>query len=170
MNELSFRNATYDDIESIMEIVADAQESLRGLHIDQWQNGYPNAEVIKTDIDNKVGIVGLLDGKIVAFAAIVFTGEPAYDDLQEGNWLSNEDYVVLHRLCVRKSATRHGIAGQIMTYIETEALKKGVKSFKIDTHLGNIYMMDLLKKSGFTYCGIVYYDHGKRWAFEKLLK
>ena len=39
------RKAQYDDIETIMAIVREAQLSLRELGIDQWQDGYPSSDV-----------------------------------------------------------------------------------------------------------------------------
>ena len=39
---------------------------------------------------------------------------------------------------------------------------------RIDTHEKNLVMQNLVKKTGFSYCGIIYVDDGtKRLAYEK---
>ena len=49
------RRATHSDLEAIMTIVHSAQLYLAELGIDQWQDGYPEREVIVADIDTGVG-------------------------------------------------------------------------------------------------------------------
>ena len=162
------RKAVTEDLESILEIVGDAKQSLKSRSIDQWQNGYPNRESILSDIAKDIGFVALRNDEIAAYAAIIINGEPEYQHL-EGNWLSEKDYVVIHRICVRKSCIRQGFASHLMKKAEETALQHNVHSFKIDTHKDNHFMIQLLDKEGFTYCGEINYTHGDRIAFEKLL-
>lgn len=162
------RKAATEDLEDILEIVEDAQQSLKSRGIDQWQNGYPNRESILADIRKNVGVVAICNNEIAAYAAIIINGEPEYENL-DGKWLSNQDYVVIHRICVRKTRTHQGFASILMQEAEEIALQNNVHSFKIDTHKDNGYMLNLLKKKGFTYCGEIHYQHGERIAFEKLL-
>ncbi len=163
------RLANQNDIENILEIVGDAQQSLKRRCINQWQNGYPNRESIQADIEKGVGYVVLWKDEIAAYAAIIINGEPEYKNL-DGKWLSEQDYVVIHRICVRKSCTRQGLASYLMHKAEEIALQNNAHSFKIDTHKDNGYMMNLLKKEGFAYCGEIHYPHGERIAYEKLLR
>ena len=51
---MEFRKSTKSDVIKIMEIVKQAQEYFKSQGIDQWQNGYPNEEVINNDIENGV--------------------------------------------------------------------------------------------------------------------
>ena len=162
------RKAVTEDLEGILEIVGDAQQSLRNRNIDQWQNGYPNRESILADIEKGIGFVAICEDKIVAYAAIIINGEPEYKNL-DGEWLSEQDYIVIHRICVRKGHTRQGLASIMMQKAEEIALQNNAHSFKIDTHKDNGFMLNLLKKEGFTYCGEIHYPHGERIAFEKML-
>ena len=43
---MKFRKTTIEDIKSIMQIIDEAKEYFRKMGIDQWQNGYPNSDVI----------------------------------------------------------------------------------------------------------------------------
>ncbi|MDU2111026.1 MAG: hypothetical protein E7E92_00735, partial [Clostridiales bacterium] len=49
---MEFRKSTKSDVTKIMEIVKQAQEYFKSQGIDQWQNGYPNEEVINKLKDN----------------------------------------------------------------------------------------------------------------------
>ena len=164
-----FRKAALDDVDAIMEIVRDAQQSLGGRGIDQWQNGYPNREAIISDINKGVGVVTLMGETIAAYATIIVNGEPEYVNLVGGKWLSQGDYIVVHRICVRNSFVRKGLASAIMQYAIDFALGRNIHSFKIDTHVENQYMLNMLSKLGFTYCGEIHYEHGDRVAYEKVL-
>ena len=162
------RKAATKDLRSILEIVDDAQQSLKKRGVDQWQNGYPNRGSILSDIEKGIGFVAIYENKIAAYAAIIINGEPEYKNL-DGKWLSEQNYVVVHRICVRKDLTRQGLATVLMQKAEEIALQNNVHSFKIDTHKDNEYMLNLLGNEGFTFCGEIHYPHGERIAFEKLL-
>ena len=47
---LRFRKGKESDLSRIMELVADAQSWFRKQNVDQWQDGYPTAEIIENDI------------------------------------------------------------------------------------------------------------------------
>ena len=49
---MKIQKSTLAELESIMSIIDDAQKYLASLNIDQWQDGYPNEEQIKLDIEN----------------------------------------------------------------------------------------------------------------------
>lgn len=160
------RRATIEDIAEIMSIVADAQLSLRELGIDQWQDGYPSKEVIEGDIASEVGYVYCIEEEVVGYAAIVLTGEEAYQQIADNEWNTLSDYVVVHRLCVRRGSTRSGVAMAMMDYASQVARERGYTGFRIDTHRGNVRMLAMLEKLGFKYVGIIYYDSGERLAYD----
>ena len=160
------RKATIEDIVEIMSIVADAQLSLRELGIDQWQDGYPSKEVIEGDIASEVGYVYCIEEEVVGYAAIVLTGEEAYQQIADNEWNTLSDYVVVHRLCVRRGSTRSGVAMAMMDYASQVARERGYTGFRIDTHRGNVRMLAMLEKLGFKYVGIIYYDSGERLAYD----
>ena len=43
---MEIRKSSFEDIDQIMCVIHDAQESMRNNSIPQWQDGYPNEEVI----------------------------------------------------------------------------------------------------------------------------
>lgn len=161
------RRATIEDIDRILSIVHSAQLSLRELGIDQWQDGYPRRENIEADIEANIGWVVTDDANIaIGYAAIPFTGEEAYKQLPDEAWHTGERYVVVHRLCVDGAIRRQGVAMQLITHAIELARDNGMDGFRIDTHRGNIRMLALVEKLGFSYCGIVRYESGERLAFD----
>ena len=46
---MEFRKSTKSDITKIMDIVKQAQAYFKEQNIDQWQNNYPNEEVINNE-------------------------------------------------------------------------------------------------------------------------
>ena len=166
--EYIFRKASLTEVDRIMEIIDEARQQMRREGKNQWDEEYPVRQHIETDIDDGNAYVMLLEERIVAYGAIVFTGEPAYNDIQ-GRWLSEQPYVVLHRLAVTGSAKGHGIGRLFIQEVERLGSSAGVHSFKVDTNHDNTRMLRLLDKTGFTFCGQIFYPQGARMAYEKLL-
>lgn len=160
------RLAKKSDVPAVMEVIEQGRARLKGLHVDQWQEGYPNEESIMQDVAKKQGHVFVKGGKIVAYAAIVFEPDPYYANIN-GNWLSDNPYVVVHRIAVCDRHAHQGIAKFILASAEKMAQKKAVPSFRIDTHHDNRYMRNLIRQCNFTLCGIVQVRDGKRMAYEK---
>jgi RimJ/RimL family protein N-acetyltransferase len=167
---MEFRKAVETDINYIMNIIRQAQDYLKEHGINQWQNNYPNVETISNDIANKNSYVLLKDDNIVATVVVSFDGEKTYDSIYEGQWISNNEFAVIHRIAVDNNFKGLGISTKIIKNIEQICLNKGVHSIKVDTHEENLSMQNLLKKNKFQYCGIIYLEDGsKRIAFEKIL-
>ena len=158
-NGYRLRPATMDEIPVIWEIIlqAKAQMYREGKH--QWDENYPTDVLVPSDDDSY----------IIAYGAVVFDGEPAYNGLWDGQWLSEQPYVVLHRLAVADRWKRQGMAVRYMQAVCDLALSRGIRSFKVDTNYDNFYMQHVFSRLGFTYCGRIRYDAGERMAYEKLL-
>lgn len=168
---MKFRQAIQEDIGKIMPIIKDGQEFLKEQGVNQWQDNYPDMERIRNDINNGYGYIVEDGPQILATVAISFDGESTYDEIFEGQWLSNGDYCVVHRLAIQKARRGSCLSSFIMDSIDALCKDKDIYSIKIDTHRDNIPMQQYLKKNGFKYCGIIYLlDGDERLAFEKLLK
>ena len=166
---MKLRKSVNEDINNIIQIIDEAKEALKEQGIDQWQNGYPNADVIRNDILNNHSYVFIKNNEIVATSAVSFDGEKTYDKIYDGNWISNDEFAVIHRIAISNKYKGTGIASEIIKMIEAICLDKNVHSIKVDTHEFNMPMQKLLKKNDFKYCGVIYLeDKSKRVAFEKI--
>jgi len=168
--DITFRKAERNDFDQIWQIILEAKEQMRRLNSHQWEENYPAVKNITDDMENGYSYVLCENEEVIAYAAVVFTGEPAYNHLQ-GKWLTDCPYVVVHRLAVAEKKKKQGIATFFMQQIETFSLQKGIKSFRVDTNFDNVYMHKIFSALGFTYCGEIVYDQGgQRRAYEKVLK
>ncbi len=163
-----FREALQADTGRIWQIILQAKEQMRLRGSEQWQNGYPAIENITDDIENGYGYVFCHENVVIAYGVVVFDGEPAYDDIK-GNWLTNQPYVVVHRLAVADEMKKQGIATLFMQQVEELSRRNNVSSFRVDTNFDNHYMQKVLAKSGFIYCGEIMYENDFRMAYEKIL-
>lgn len=165
---LLFRKAGEGDIAEISALLKKAVDRMLAEGKHQWDENYPNEVHVRSDIEKGVGYVLEDKGKAVGYAALVFSGEPAYDNI-DGQWLSDGKYVVVHRLAVSQSVRGKGMGLAFMNAVEDFARSRGIRNFRIDTNFDNTAMLGLLDRLGFTYCGEIHYDKGPRMAFEKLI-
>ncbi|RAJ05463.1 L-amino acid N-acyltransferase YncA [Chitinophaga skermanii] len=164
----AFRQATIDEIDQIWTILQQAILRRKNEGSQQWQDGYPNPEVVRNDITQGHGFVYLENGTIVGYVAILINDEPAYAGI-EGKWLSEGDFVVYHRVAIDEHHLGKGLAIQMLVAIEEYALQQGIYSVKADTNFDNKGMLRIFEKLGYTYCGEVYFRGAPRRAYEKLL-
>ncbi len=166
---MEFRKATETDIEGIMKIIKQAQDYFKENGVNQWQNNYPNIETITDDIKNNYGYVLTENNHIIGTAAVSFDGEKTYQIIHDGQWLSDGEYAVIHRMAVDSAYKGRGLSSIIINNIEKMCMDRGIHSIKIDTHKENISMQNAIKKNNFKYCGIIYVqDNAERIAFEKI--
>lgn len=162
------RKAQIPEAEIIWQILQQAIERRRKDGSNQWQDGYPNQEVVKTDISLGKGYVLEIDNAIAAYAALVFNDEPAYKEII-GDWLTNDDFLVIHRVAVSNDFLGKGIAVLLFQKLEDFAKENQVFSIKVDTNFDNLAMLHILEKLDYQYCGEVYFRGSARKAFEKVL-
>lgn len=164
-----FRKATATEIPQIWSILQQAIIRRKADGSEQWQDGYPNPEVIQKDIEKGAGYVLTDCDAIIGYTAILVNDEPAYATIK-GNWLSNDDFVVFHRVAISEQHSGKGLAQTILKFIEEFALQNKIYSIKADTNYDNIAMLKTFEKSGYTFCGEVRLRGNARKAFEKILE
>lgn len=164
-----FRKAEIVEMNEIWTILQQAILRRKKDGSNQWQDGYPNLEVVKNDIQNNYGYVLTEEKTIIGYCAIVINDEPEYLNI-EGNWLTNADFVVVHRIAISENYIGKGLSKTIIEFIEDLARKINIHSIKVDTNHDNIAMMKIFDKCGFTFCGIVHFRGSPRRAYEKVLE
>ena len=163
-----FRKATPSEIPPIWDILQDAILRRKAEGSQQWQDGYPNPEVIQKDIEEGVGYVLTEAETIIGYSAVLINDEPAYAQIN-GKWLTNADFVVVHRVAISEKHLGKGLAQILFKFIEELARQNNIYSVKADTNFDNLAMMKTFEKLGYTYCGEVYFRGSPRKAYEKVL-
>ena len=168
---MEFRQAKISDLDQIVEIIELSKKYLKETKVDQWQDGYPKKEDLRRDIESGNSYVLTNKDEIIATTVISLDGESTYNSIFNGEWITNEDYIVMHRVAVHDKYKGKGIFKELIKEAESSALNKGISSIKIDTHRDNISMQRAVVKNDFQKCGIIYLEDGsERIAFEKVLK
>lgn len=162
---MNITKAAYDDLDQIMTIVDEAKAFLKEHNINQWQNGYPNIDIFKEDIDKSRLYVVKKGNRVLAVFALV-NYESDYDQIYDGYWKDDSPYIAIHRIAVANSYKGKGVAKFIF-----DNLKKNYRHIRVDTHKLNMNMQHCLIKNGFEYRGVIYLkgiknDENYRFAYE----
>ncbi len=166
---LNLRQATLNDTDRTWKILQQAIAKRKEEGSEQWQNGYPNLDVVINDISKGFGYVIENDNNlIIGYVAIINEIEPAYTQI-EGKWLNEEPYIVIHRLAVAQDIKMKGLGTWVMEEIENITISKNIYSIKVDTNFDNVGMLRVFNKLEYHYCGEVYFDGSPRKAFQKIL-
>lgn len=167
-NPLQLRQATRNDGEIIWNILQYAIERRRLDGSNQWQDGYPNPDVVALDIQNHYAFVLENDKDIIAYAALIYNDEPAYEEIL-GQWLTSGDFYVVHRVAIARKFIGQGFSVKLLEEIENFIRQQKVPSLRMDTNFDNAAMLALLKKRNYHHCGEVLMRGAPRLAFEKQL-
>ncbi len=174
---MHIRKTTMSDLDAVMTIIEEARRTIAALGIDQWQNGTPNRAMIEEDVILGQGYCVAADGQIVGTFALLADGEPTYDVIEDGVWLTADKqengevaYLAIHRVAILVARRGSGISTAILEHAAETARLLGKLSLRIDTHRGNVVMRRMLEKHGFTHCGTIYLQNGDpRVAYERVL-
>lgn len=159
---MKIRKTTEKDFPQVVKMYEDARNFMAAHgNPDQWGRTKPELSVIVNDINEGCSYVLEDEGKLLATFYFRSGPDPTYSVIEDGQWLNDKPYSVIHRI------TSTGKVKGSASFCINEALKKS-GNLKIDTHEDNYIMQNLLKKLGFTYCGIIYVEDGsKRLAYQK---
>ncbi len=166
---MKIRAARLSDLPAIMEIIGEAKQNLKAQGVNQWQRGYPNADVIKRDIDSGTCYVVEEGAQVAASFAVSFDGEPDYDRIYNGNWRRQGRFAVVHRVAVRTAWRGHGLASVALHHAEQISRARDIDYLRIDTHRDNLPMRRVLGKNNFSLCGLIdLADGSSRIVFDKI--
>ena len=165
---MRIRKTTEKDLPEIMKIYARARDFMAKTgNPHQWgPTNWPPETLIRKDIEEGNSYVCVTEEDEVAGTFYFIQGqdvEPTYREIEDGAWLKDSPYGVVHRIASK--GTRKGVGEFCINW----AFKQ-CGHLRIDTHADNIVMQNLLKKLGFTKCGIIYVyeNHSPRYAYEKI--
>lgn len=163
---MEINNAKPTDIDAILGIIDDARTIMRNTgNMTQWSNGYPSKALILNDINQGHGFVCTVTEEIVGYFCFLKgkDPEPNYKIIEQGQWLNDNPYGVIHRLA--SGGKIKGVAQEAFDFAFS-----AIENIRVDTNHDNIPMQNFLKKNGFAYCGIIYVSDGSaRDAFQKNL-
>jgi hypothetical protein len=130
----------------------------------QWGDTYPPVSLLQSDISAGKSYVIENQNEICATFYFAVESDVTYAHIDNGNWLNDEPYGVIHRIASNGKAG--GILHTCVAFCQTQT-----NNLRIDTHKDNKIMQHLLSKEGFTLCGIICLTDGSpRLAYQKCVE
>ncbi|MBT3611468.1 MAG: GNAT family N-acetyltransferase [Flavobacteriales bacterium] len=164
------RKAKKPDLENIMKMYKSCVTGMLRNGIDQWDETYPNTEIISQDLNVGTYYVAEMDKTIISGINIDKNQDPTYLDI---DWKDKSDsFLVVHRLGVKEEFWNKRIGKDLMLFTEKLVIEKGLKSIRLDTYSGNPKAMEFYRRIGYTELGTIDLkpDKEKYYCFEKIIK
>ena len=164
---MEIRKSKPQDIDRIMEIYDFARDFMANHgNPNQWgPTNWPPNELICKDIENGNSYVCINDNDRIIATFFFIHGndiEPTYTEIEDGSWIDDGPYGVIHRLA--GDGSQKGAGSFCINWAYEQC-----KHIRIDTHIDNTVMQNLVEKLGFIHCGTIYVkqDDYPRLAYEK---
>ena len=167
---MKIRRAYKTDLKNIMKMYKSCVNGMINNGIDQWDENYPNAEIISQDLKNKTYYVAEEKEEIIGGINIDQNQDITYLDL---NWEDNSNqFLVVHRLAVKEEYWNKKIGKNLMLFSEEMVVKKGLKSIRLDTYSGNPKAIDFYLRLGYKELGSINLkpDKNEYYCFEKIIE
>ena len=164
------RKANKIDLENIMKMYKSCVKGMITNGIDQWDDTYPNTEIISEDLNVGTYYVAEIDGTLIGGINIDQNQDDTYLEI---DWEDKSDsFLVVHRLGVKEEFWNKNIGKDLMLFTEKLVIEKGLKSIRLDTYSGNPKAMEFYRRLGYRELGTIDLkpNKDKYHCFEKIIK
>ena len=164
------QKAKISELGDIMLMYKSCVEGMLANNIDQWDESYPNKDIIMQDLIAQTYFIVIEHNIIIAGINIDQNQDKTYLPLK---WKDKKNqFLVVHRLAVKEVFWGKGIGKSLMIFIEKLAIKKGLNSIRLDTYSGNPKAMNFYKRIGYNEVGTINLkpNKNKYHCFEKIIK
>ena len=158
--------ALESDLDPLIALTSDCVTALRARGIDQWDDIYPNRELLARDV--AAGTVSLLRAEGALVGTITLDGN--LDPLWQGMEWSQPDAgaAAIHRVMVHPSRQGQGLARWLMAHAESQARENGSHSIRLDAFTANPASLRLYDALGYRRTGTATMRKGEFVCFEKI--
>jgi GNAT superfamily N-acetyltransferase len=151
----------------VIKIYHDVVKNMQSNGIFQWNESYPSEEILRNDILSGHMYAGIINTEIASLFVLNKTCE---EDYLRANWsYCDNNFIVIHRFCVKVEYQNKGIGIKTMEAIECYIRELGIESIRIDTFSENPFSLKLFNSLGYNRVGEAYWDRGIFFIFEKNL-
>ena len=164
---MEIRKSTEDDLDVMLAIYARARRFMAEHgNPNQWgSTRWPPEALLRRDIAQGDSYVCVEDGRVVGTFYFIQGRdiEPTYARIEDGAWLDDSPYGVVHRIASDGSVP--GVGAFCINWAFSQC-----GHLRIDTHGDNKVMQRLVEKLGFAHCGTIYVeeDDYPRMAYERV--
>ncbi|MDP4088644.1 MAG: GNAT family N-acetyltransferase [Bacillota bacterium] len=161
---MDIRKASQQEVSMIMELVKKAVADMISKGIEQWDDIYPNIEVISRDIAEG-NLYVYHDGVIKGIVVLNEYQDKEYEEVQWEKQCGKP--MVIHRLCIAPQSQGSGIARAFIDFAEEYAKRNEYDSIRLDTFIHNLRACRLYEGKGYKKVGIVTFRKGEFYCYEK---
>lgn len=142
------RPGKLSDLPDILRITQACAADLCARGIFQWNEAYPSAAVLRSDLERGELWVLELDKRPVGMVVLTGQMDAEYKAVR---WLGPESaHRYVHRLAVHPDFQGRGIARQLMDFAEERAREEGADSVRLDTFSKNLRNQRFYENRGYT--------------------
>ena len=165
---MNYSKATLNQADKVFSVYSAAVKHMEQQGIHQWDEIYPDLQIITEDISKNQMYIRTIGEKI----AVCFVLSEEYDEeYKNGKWQHPDSrFCVIHRLCVNPQFQNQGIATKTMEYIEKVCKEAGYDSIRLDCFTENPYSRRLYDKAGYSVAGYADWRKGRFELREKYIK
>ena len=140
---------------------------MENANIHQWDEIYPDKQILEEDITKNQMFIGKIGNK----TAVCFVlSEECDEEYKNGKWqYPDSRFCVIHRLCVNPEFQNQGIATKTLEYIENLCKTQGYETIRLDCFIQNPYSQKLYNKAGYITVGYADWRKGRFELREKKL-
>lgn len=161
---MEIRPALFGDLDSLVFLLKNVVDGLNRSGIDQWDDIYPNRQVLEDDI--KAGTLYVFDnGGIKGMVVANEFQDEEYDVLPWQYRAGSQ--LVIHRLCVDPLYQRQGVAQKLVLFVEDLAKQNGYASIRLDTFTKNPVTLRFYQRLAYQIVGEVTFRKGLFYCYEK---
>lgn len=164
---MKFRKGLNKDLKEIMDIIKRSIINMEDQGIFQWDELYPNEDILSTDISQEELYVFIEEEIIMGFITLNHNKDMEYEEI---NWShSDGNPLIIHRLCIDPKYGGKGRAKALIEFAENYGKEHGYESIRLDAYSKNLRACKLYENLGYTNCGTVEFRKGTFNCYEKPL-
>ena len=167
---MTIRKANKTDLDNIMLMYKSCVKGMLTNDIDQWDDTYPNSEIISQDLNVGTYYVAEVNEEIIGGINIDQKQDKTYLEIDWED--TSNSFLVVHRLGVKEEFWNKKIGKDLMLFAEKLVEERRLKSIRLDTYSGNPKAMEFYRRLGYTELGTINLKPNKNeyYCFEKIIR
>lgn len=164
---IDFRKAVQTDLQKVWKVFTGAILHMDEQGILQWDEIYPNKDLILDDIKNQQMYLAIENGVLISAVVLNEYQDEEYAAL---SWrYTGEKTAVIHRLCVSPAQQGKGWGKRTVQLAEQKLTELGYTCVRLDAFSQNPFALHLYESLGYEKAGEVRFRKGKFYCYEKRL-
>lgn len=140
---IEIRTGRREDLNDIMEMITRCVKVMQDGGSDQWDEDYPNRDVIGEDLSRGTLFAAESEGHVVGVVVLDENQDEHYKSIE---WKQEDGaHLMMHRLAVDPKVQGQGIARKLVTFSEDYAKRGGYSSIRLDTYSKNTSALKLYR-------------------------